>query len=117
MDVKRYSLNDIFGFLWESTSILYTPVKIDYEEDGRTKQEDVQLNEYIAMALASELISRTSRMASDRTTAKQEDVLSAMKAHGYDEVAFPVYGNHFGIIMSGGTRRHRQSRTNTSKAK
>ena len=119
MDVKKYSLYDIFGFLHEATQILNTPVKVDYEDDEGTKQEDMILSEYVAMAIAEELISDTSPMASDRTTSTKHDVIAAMKAHGYDEVAFPQYGKYFGIIMNGGypninstkkTRKSRKSR-------
>ena len=116
MDKKKYSLYDIFGFLRESTSILYKSVQVDYEENGVTKQEDMQLYEYIAMAMAEEMISDTSPMASDRTTATIEDVIVAMKAHGYDDVALPQYGKYFGIIMNGGkhnrTKKSRKSPKN-----
>jgi hypothetical protein len=113
MDVKKYSLYDIFGFLREATFILRTPVQVDYEEDGRTKQEELRLDEYIAMTLADELTSDSSRMASDRTTSSQDDVIAAMKATGYDEVAFPLYGKFYGIVMEGRKGGNRSNRFQT----
>ena len=107
MDIKKYSLYDIFGFLHEATQILNDPVQVDYEENGVGKQEDMRLNEYIAMALADELVSKSSPMASDITTSRKKDVVAAMKAHGYDKVAFPQYGKYFGIIMNGGNRKNK----------
>jgi len=115
MDEKKYSLNDIFGFLREATQIFTKPVTALYEDEAGTRLEaPMVLSEYIAMSLASELTSDSSRMASEDSTAKKEDVIAAMKANYYEEVAYPKY-EHFGIRMSGGrnnrkTRKVRKSR-------
>lgn len=103
MDIKKYSLYDIFGFLREATQELQNSVQVDYEENGISKQDDMKLNEYIAMTLAHELVSDTSPMVSDITRSTKKAVISAMKANGYEEVAFPKYGTTYGIIMNGGT--------------
>ena len=104
MDDKKYSLNDIFGFLREATQIFTKPVTAIYEDDAGTQLEaPMVLSEYIAMSLASELTSDSSRMASEDTTASKEDVIAAMKANYYDEVAYPKY-THFGIRMGMGGR-------------
>jgi len=103
MDVKRYSLNDIFGYLREATNILSKDVTISSENDsGQEKQTDMLLSEYIAMSLASELISTTSRMASEDSIAKKDDVIAAMKANYYEEVAFPNYEG-VGLLLRGGS--------------
>jgi hypothetical protein len=117
MDIKKYSLYDIFGFLSDATQELQNSVQVDYQENGISTQEDMRLNEYIAMTLAHEFVSDTSRMASDIATSTKEDVISAMKAHGYDEVAFPEYGKYFGIIMNGGKRNRSYKRNKTKKNK
>jgi hypothetical protein len=113
MDEKKYSLNDIFGFLREATMIFTKPVSAIYEDEtGKTHETPMALSEYIAMSLATELISDDSRMASEDTTAEKDDVIAAMKANYYDEVAYPNY-KHVGIRMgmSGGKR----SSSTTSK--
>jgi len=117
MDIKKYSLYDIFGFLREATLEFQNPVQVDYEESRISRQDDMRLYEYIAMTLAHEFVSDTSSMASDITTSTKEDVISAMKAHGYDEVAFPNYGNYYGIIMNGGNRNRSYKRNRTKKNK
>lgn len=117
MDIKKYSLYDIFGFLREAIHELDTPVQVDYEENGVSTQDDMRLNEYIAMTLAHELVSDTSSMASNITTSTKKNVISAMKAHGYDKVAFPNYGKYFGIIMNGGKRNRSYKRNITRKNK
>ena len=53
-------------------------------------------------------------MASEDTTAKKEDVIAAMKANYYDEVAYPHY-EHVGIRMSMGGGKRLRSGSNTSK--
>lgn len=111
MDEKKYSLNDIFGFLREATQIFTKPVAAIYEDDaGKQHEVPMVLSEYIAMSLASELTSDSSRMASEDSTAKKTDVIAAMKANYYDEVAYPEY-THFGIRMGmgGGKRSGRNS--------
>lgn len=117
MDEKKYSLNDIFGFLREATQVFTKPVTVIYEdENGKNHEEPMVLSEYIAMSLASELTSDMSRMASENTTAKKEDVIAAMKANYYDEVAYPKYEN-FGIhmSMSGGGRSRSKFKSSKSR--
>jgi len=115
MDIKKYSLYDIFGFLREATLELTHSVQVEYDENGISTQDDMQLNQYIAMTLAHELVSDTSPMASDITRSTKKAVISALKANGYEEVAFPKYGNYFGIIMNGGTRKRSYKRNKTQK--
>lgn len=113
MDEKRYSLNDIFGYLREATNILSKDVTISYENDsGQEKHTDMLLSEYIAMSLASEMISTTSRMASEDSIAKKDDVIAAMKANYYEEVAFPNYIG-VGLLLRGGS----SSSTSSSRSK
>jgi hypothetical protein len=118
MDEKKYSLNDIFGFLREATMIFTKPVAAIHEdENGKRNDTPMILSEYIAMSLAKELISDDSRMASEDTTAKKEDVIAAMKANYYDEVAYPKY-EHFGIRMGmdGGKRSSSRSISSSSRS-
>jgi hypothetical protein len=118
MDEKKYSLNDIFGFLRESTMIFSKPVSAIHEdENGKTHDTPMVLSEWIAMSFAKELISDDSRMASEDTTAKKEDVIAAMKANYYDEVAYPKY-EHFGIRMGmDGGKRSDDKRSSSSSSK
>lgn len=103
MDEKRYSLNDIFGYLREATLLLSKDVTISSENDsGKVEKAHMLLSEYIAMSLASELISTTSRMASEDSIAKKDDVIAAMKANYYDEIAFPNYEG-VGLLLTGGS--------------
>ena len=84
-------------------------VAIQGDDDIKTH---MTLQEYVGLALATELTDDGSRIASDETTAKKTDVIAAMKSVGYDDVAFPVYDS-FGLIMTGGrrsrTRKQRRS--------
>jgi hypothetical protein len=114
MDEKRYSLNDIFGLLREATLILSKPVAVVSETPAQPTK--MLLSEYIAMAVAHELISDTSRMASEETTASKEDVVAALMANHYDEVAHPNY-EHFGIswTVSGGGSSSRKRKTRRSR--
>lgn len=111
MDEKRYSLNDIFGLLREATNILSKPVAV--VSDTTKEPTKMLLSEYIAMAVAHELTSETSRMASEETTASKEDVVAALTANHYDEVVHPNY-EHFGISWTGtggsGRRKKRKTR-------
>jgi hypothetical protein len=109
MDDIKYSLNDIFGLLREATLILDRPITvITEEEDGEQKKTGMLLSEFVAMSLAHELVDESSRMASESTTASKKDVISAMKANYYEEVAFPNY-EHFGVILGGGGRKTRKT--------
>jgi len=101
MDEKKYSLNDIFGYLREATQILQKPVTVVSESEVKTP---MTLCEFIAMSMANELCSDISRMASEETIARKKDVVDALVANHYEEVTFPNY-EHFGIIMTGGKRR------------
>jgi hypothetical protein len=119
MDEKRYSLNDIFGYLREATNILSRDVTISYENSpGQVEKAHMLLSEYIAMSVASELISTTSRMASEDSIAKKDDVIAAMKANYYDEIAFPNYEG-VGILLRGGSgskgKKASGSRSKTKK--
>jgi hypothetical protein len=118
MDEKKYSLNEIFGFLREATMIFTKPVAAIHEDENGTRHDTpMVLSEYIAMSLAKELISDDSRMASEDTTAKKEDVIAAMAANHYDEVAYPNY-EHFGIRMSmGGGKRMRSGGSRMKKTR
>jgi len=58
----------------------------------------MNLNEYIAMSVAHELINESSRLASDDFTVSKDLVIKVMEKHGYDEVAYPKY-EYFGVEM------------------
>jgi hypothetical protein len=110
MHEKRYSLNDIFGYLREATLLLSKDVTISYENNpGQVEKAHMLLSEYIAMSLASELISETSRMASEDSIAKKDDVIAAMKANYYDEIAFPNYEGVGLLLMGGGSKSKKGS--------
>jgi hypothetical protein len=118
MDEKRYSLNDIFGYLREATLLLSKDVTISSENDsGQVAKAHMLLSEYIAMSLASELISDTSRMASEDSIAKKDDVIAAMKANYYDEIAFPNYEG-VGLLLTGGSSsRSKKANGSSSRSK
>jgi len=106
MDVKKYSLDEIFSILRESTMILASKqVTVISEDDGIKKRTSMTLHDFIAMSVASELTSDDSRVISAEP---RENVIAAMKANYYEEVAFPNY-EHFGISMLGGKRKTRRS--------
>lgn len=110
MEDKKYSLNDMFGFLREATLVLDRPVTVSSENTGeKEKQTKMLLSEFIAMSLANELVSEESRMASSETTASRSDVITALAANHYEEVVYPNY-THFGITMSGGRKRRTRRR-------
>jgi hypothetical protein len=103
MDTPRYSLKDIFGLLQEATLTLQKPITV-VEDDKKT---EMTLAEYVAMAVAHELTDDMSKFAPSGST--KEEVIEAMKANGYEDIAFPVY-EQFGVIMRGGLKPRRQSR-------
>ena len=112
MDDKRYSLNDIFAILNEATQILTKDVTVVSEgSEGSESSEGsegsknqiktrMRLNEYIAMVVADELVKPDSRLASSDFTSSKNDVVKAMKANYYEDVAFPNY-NYHGVILGG----------------
>ena len=108
MEEKKFSLDDIFAIIRESTVILSKQITVVYEKDEKQQKQDMLLSEFIAMSVASELIGEHSRViASER----KEVVIAAMKKNYYDEVAYPEY-EHFGIIMRGGSRKTRRRSRN-----
>jgi hypothetical protein len=110
MDVKRYSLNDIFAILNEATQILQKEVTVVSEDlSGNNLRTNMMLSEFIAMSVATQLTDIHSRVASDDTTASEDDVISALKANYYDEKTYPIYKG-FGIIMRGGRKTRRNKR-------
>ena len=107
MDVKKYSLDEIFSIIRESTLLLAShQVTVISEDDGHKKRTKMSLHDFIAMSVASELTSDDSRVIAAEP---KEHVIDAMKANYYEEVAFPNY-EHFGISMIGGKRKTRRSR-------
>ena len=109
MDRKRYSLNDIFAILHESTIILSKEVTVVSGEEGDIKTP-MRLNEYIAMVVADELTNQASRLACDEFTSSKNDVIKAMKANYFEEVAFPNYEYH-GVILGGNRKAKNLRRT------
>lgn len=110
---KRYSLNDIFELLKESTSLLRSPVTVVSEDDsGKQTRTRMAMYEFIAMSVGHELSSSDSRLASGDGTpmATKEEVIEVLDAHGFDEVAYPVYEN-FGIMTGGRGGRRKTRRT------
>jgi len=113
MEEKRYSLDDIFSILKEATSaVLVRGVTIVAEdEEGKEERTDMTMAEAVAMMVGHEMTWDMSRLtdASGKTMATKEEVMTAMKNNGYDEVAYPVYES-FGISMRGGRRTSRRHR-------
>jgi hypothetical protein len=109
MDTKQFSLNDIFALLHESLQLLgskQVTVISGVDSDIKT---DMSLYEYVAMSVATELTSESSRLASESALASKADVIEAMKANYWDEVAYPNYP-YAGLIMSGGNKRKTRRR-------
>ena len=105
MDKKIYSLNDIFAILHESLQLLGS--KTVTVTSGNSVQVKTKMNlaEYVAMSVATELTSDTSRMASNSgPMANKDDVEAAMAANYWPELVFPRY-EHVGLSMPGGARR------------
>jgi len=110
MDEKNYSLNDIFALLHEAIPLLgskQVTVVSGEESDVKTS---MSLMEYVAMSVANELTSDSSRLAADEPMAKKADVEAAMKQNYWDEVAYPNYP-YAGLIMSGGTKHSDHKRS------
>jgi hypothetical protein len=105
MDAPKYSLKDIFGLLREATLTLTNPITV-LEDDNKTT---MTIAEYVAMSVAHELTDDMSKFAPSGST--KDEVITAMKATGYEEVAFPVY-TQFGIIMSGSKQRRSRKQRN-----
>lgn len=113
MDEKRYSLNDIFAILHETTAIFGDRMVTVISEDETEKQvrTPMSLSEYMAMTVAHELIDESSRLACEDFTATKTDVEAALTANYFESVAFPNY-THYGIAFgsSGGKRKTRKNR-------
>jgi hypothetical protein len=114
MDEKRYSLNDIFAILHETTALLFGDrmVTVISEDETETQiRTPMSLSEYMAMTVAHELISDSSRLACEDFTASKTDVEAALTANYFEPVAFPNY-EHYGIAFgsSGGRRKTRKNR-------
>ena len=104
MDEKRYSLNDIFGLLHESTLLLGSKtVKISSGNSTITNTV-MSLAEYVAMSVASELTSPTSRMAAETPMATKEEVEEAMVNNHWLEISYPRY-DHVGLTLGGAKNR------------
>jgi hypothetical protein len=104
MDVKQFSLNDIFALLGEACLVMADkPVTVVSEkEDGSDqKRTPMSLHSFIGMSVARELTNPSSRLGFDM---RKEDVISAMSANHYPEEAHPEY-EYFGVIFRGGSKR------------
>lgn len=113
MDAKRYSLNEIFGILSESTMILDRSITLVAEDDaGKETRVVMPLHQFIGMSVARELTSGNSRVLSEDDTASKADVVAAMDASYYTEEAHPNY-EHFGISWGVGGKR--KTRRNTRR--
>ena len=105
MDEKKYSLNDIFALLNESTQVLSKIVTVVHENEGKVQErQEMMLSEFIAMTVAHELIWDQSRLGFEEN---KDLVISAMEKNHYDKVAYPNY-EHYGIILRGGSRKTRR---------
>ena len=105
MDEKKYSLNDIFALLNESTQVLFKNVTVIHENKDETEErQEMMLSEFVAMTVAHELIWSQSRLAFDED---KDLVIAAMAKNHYQEVAYPNY-EHYGIILRGGSRKTRR---------
>jgi len=113
MDEKRYSLNDIFAILHETTPIFGDRMVtvISEDESGTQSRTPMSLSDYMAMTVAHELIDESSRLACEGFTATKPDVEAALTANYFEPVAFPNY-EHYGISfgVAGGRRKTRKNR-------
>jgi hypothetical protein len=110
MDTKAYSLNDIFALLHESTPLLGSKSVTVISGANSEHKTQMSLAEYVAMKMATELTSDTSRMASSAgPMAEKADVEAALAANHWSELTYPNYP-HDGLIMSGGQNRRRTRR-------
>jgi hypothetical protein len=108
MDKIAYSLNDIFGLLHESTQLLGSKNVI--VSSGDSEKTQMSLAEYIAMSVATQLVSETSRMATNSgSMATKDDVEAALRANHWSELTFPNY-EYAGLTMLGGSRRKTRRR-------
>lgn len=113
MDAEVYSLNDIFALLREATPFLGNKSVTVVSGDEVQEKTQMSLAEYIAMKVATELTSDTSRMASNiGPMAKKTDVEAAMTANHWSELSYPNY-IHDGLIMSGGQNKRKTRRKST----
>jgi len=98
MDAK-YSLKDIFAILRDATINLHNKhvVLVTEDKDGKDIEIKMELPDYIAMSVGYQIHTTTN---SDVDKAK-DDVITAMAAAGYDEVAYPNHES-FGNRMSRG---------------
>jgi hypothetical protein len=104
MDEKRYSLNDIFGLLHESTVLLGAKTVKISSGNSTITSTTMSLAEYVAMSVASELTSPTSRMAAEEPMATTETVEAAMANNHWSEISYPRY-NHVGLTLGGAKKR------------
>ena len=108
MDEKKYSLNDIFALLNESTQVLSKTVTVVHENSDEVQEkQEMMLSEFIAMTVAHELVWTGSRLGFDEN---KDHVIAAMAKNHYDEVAYPNY-EHYGIILRGGGSRKTRRRS------
>ncbi len=117
MDAKEYSLNDIFAILRDATIDLHNKnvVLVTEDKDGKDIEIKMELPDYIAMSVGYQI--HTTTNSGDA----KDDVIAAMAAAGYEEVAYPNYES-FGNRMSRGdvkvkkirkTRKSKKSKFNT----
>ena len=109
MDVKQFSLNDVFSLLSETSMLMTDKQIVVVSEDAEEKEvrTTMSLRDFIAMNIAHELIDPSSRLGFDM---KKEDVEAAMEVNHYEEVAFPNY-EHYGVVfgaLRGGKRKTRR---------
>ncbi len=116
MNAKEYSLKYIFVILREATVNLQKDVVLTTQDkDGKDIKIQMKLPDYIAMSVGYQI-------TNDSNDEVKKDVIEAMAAAGYEEVAYPNY-EHFGIIMrggGGGTKHKRKlfrKKTKTRKRK
>lgn len=107
---KNYSLKDIFEILRDATSSLYEKKLFLLTEDKDGKKIEIEMNllDYIAMSVGHQIHTTTN-------SAKiKGEVIDAMTAVGYHDVAYPNYES-FGIRMNGGKRKYSR-KTRKSKS-
>jgi len=114
MDEKNYSLNDIFALLHEAIPLLGSKQVTVVSGEESDVETSMSLAEYVAMSVANELTSDSSRLASDEPLAKKADVEAAMKQNYWDEVAYPNYP-YAGLIMSGGNQKQKRKTRKTRR--
>ncbi len=113
MDAKEYSLKDIFAYLRDATIDLHNKnvILVTEDKDGKDIEIKMELPVYIAMSVGYQIHTTTNTNSVDA----KKDVIAAMAAAGYEDIAYPNYES-FRVRMSRGDVKVKKSRK-TRKSK